>query len=139
MDLNQIISNLNFSSVFWQIIASLIFMVGDYVSGFIQAVINNNVDSKIMREGLFRKILLVLVILLSFIFQYAFNIPLISKVVCIYIIIMEIVSILENLKKAGVDLGKLGELLKIKSDSDTIDVNITNIENKESEENDKRN
>lgn len=131
MDLNQIISNLNFSSVFWQVIASLIFMVGDYVSGFIQAVINNNVDSKIMREGLFRKILLLLVILLSFIFQYAFNIPIISKVVCIYIIIMEIVSILENLKKAGVDLGKLGELLKIKSENDTIDVNIKNIENKE--------
>lgn len=134
MDLNQIISNLNFSSVFWQVIASLIFMVGDYVSGFIQAVINNNVDSKIMREGLFRKILLVLVILLSFIFQYAFNIPIISKVVCIYIIIMEIVSILENLKKAGVDLGKLGELLKIKSENDTIDVNIKNIENKEENE-----
>lgn len=133
MDLNQIISNLNFSSVFWQIIASLIFMVGDYVSGFIQAVINNNVDSKIMREGLFRKILLVLVIILSFIFQYAFNIPLISKVVCIYIIIMEIVSILENLKKAGVDLGKLGELLKIKQDNETIDVNIKSVENKEEE------
>lgn len=133
MDLNQIISNLNFSSVFWQVIASLIFMIGDYVSGFIQAVINNNVDSKIMREGLFRKILLILVILLSFIFQYAFNIPLISKVVCIYIIIMEIVSILENLKKAGVDLGKLGELLKIKTENQTIDVNIKSVENEESE------
>lgn len=134
MDLEQIITNLNFTSVFWQLIASLVFMVGDYVSGFIQAVINNNVDSKIMREGLFRKILLILVIFLSFIFQYAFNIPLISKVVCIYIIIMEIVSILENLKKAGVDLGKLGELLKIKADNEIIDVNIKNIENKESEQ-----
>lgn len=139
MDLNQIISSLNFSSVFWQVIASLIFMVGDYVSGFIQAVINNNVDSKIMREGLFRKILLVLVILLSFIFQYAFNIPIISKVVCIYIIIMEIVSILENLKKAGVDLGKLGELLKIKSENDTIDVNIKTLKIRRKTKNDKRN
>lgn len=78
-----------------------------------------------MREGLLRKILLILIVILSFIFQYAFNIPAISKVVCIYLIIMEIISILENLKKAGIDLGKLGELLKVKKDEETINVNIT--------------
>ena len=73
-----------------------------------------------MREGILRKILLILVVILSFIFQYTFNIPAISKVVCIYIIIMEIISILENVKKAGVDLGKLGDLLKIKNENDNI-------------------
>ena len=77
-----------------------------------------------MREGLLRKILLILIVILSFIFQYAFNIPAISKVVCIYLIIMEIISILENLKKAGIDLGKLGELLKVKREEETINVNI---------------
>lgn len=77
-----------------------------------------------MREGLLRKILLIVVIILSFIFQYAFNIPIISKVVCIYLIVMEIISIMENLKKAGIDLGKLGELLKIKTEDETINVNI---------------
>ena len=133
MDFIMLIEKLNFSNMIWQIVTPLIFSLFDVITGYIQAIINNNVDSKIMREGLFRKILLILVIFLSFIFQYAFNIPLISKVVCIYIIIMEIVSILENLKKAGVDLGKLGELLKIKAENETIDVNIKNIENKESE------
>lgn len=83
-----------------------------------------------MREGLLRKMLLILVIILSFVFQYAFNIPIISKIVCIYIIVMEIVSILENLKKAGVDLGKLGDLLKIKQDENTVNLVIK----KESEE-----
>ena len=81
-----------------------------------------------MREGILRKILLILVVILSFIFQYAFNIPAISKVVCIYIIVMEIISILENLKKAGIELGKLGDLLKIKNENDTINVNINNEE-----------
>lgn len=81
-----------------------------------------------MREGILRKILLILVVILSFIFQYAFNIPAISKVVCIYIILMEIISILENVKKAGIDLGKLGDLLKIKNENDTINVNINNEE-----------
>ena len=77
-----------------------------------------------MREGLLRKILLILIVILSFIFQYAFNIPAISKVVCVYLILMEIISIMENLKKAGIDLGKLGELLKVKQEDETINVNI---------------
>lgn len=124
MNIEQIISNLNFTNIFWQGGATLIFMIGDIISGVIQAVINKNLDSQKMREGLLRKILLIVVIILSFIFQYAFNIPIISKVVCIYLIVMEIISIMENLKKAGIDLGKLGELLKIKTEDETINVNI---------------
>ena len=46
---------------------------------------------------------------------------------------MEIVSICENLKKAGVDLGKLGELLKIKNDTTTVNLVLKDDENKESE------
>ena len=129
MNIEQIINSLNFTNIFWQGGATLIFMVGDIISGIVQAVINKNLDSQKMREGLLRKILLILIVILSFIFQYAFNIPTISKVVCIYLIVMEIISILENIKKAGVDLGKLGELLKIKTEEKTINVNI----NEESE------
>ena len=125
MNIEQIITSLNFTNIFWQSGATLIFMIGDIISGVIQAVINKNLDSQKMREGLLRKILLIVVIILSFIFQYAFNIPIISKVVCIYLIVMEIISIMENLKKAGIDLGKLGELLKIKTEDETINVNIT--------------
>lgn len=129
MNIEQIINSLNFTNIFWQAGTTLIFMVGDIISGIVQAVINKNLDSQKMREGLLRKILLILIVILSFIFQYAFNIPAISKVVCIYLIVMEIISILENIKKAGVDLGKLGELLKIKTEEKTINVNI----NEESE------
>lgn len=125
MNIEQIITSLNFTNIFWQGGATLIFMIADIVSGVIQAIINKNLDSQKMREGILRKMLLILVVILSFIFQYAFNIPAISKVVCIYIIVMEIISILENIKKAGIDLGKLGELLKVKKDEETINVNIT--------------
>lgn len=124
MSLEQIINSLNFTTIFWQAGATLIFMIVDIISGIIQAIINKNLDSQKMREGILRKSLLILVVILSFIAQYAFNIPAISKVVCIYIILMEVISIFENLKKAGVDLGKLGELLKIKSDNEEVDVNI---------------
>lgn len=124
MSLEQIIESLNFTTIYWQGGATLLFMIGDVISGVISAIILNNLDSKEMREGLLRKMLLILVIILSFVFQYAFNIPIISKIVCIYIIVMEIVSILENLKKAGVDLGKLGDLLKIKQDENTVNLVI---------------
>lgn len=128
MNLEEIINSLNFTNIFWQGGATLIFMIGDIISGIVQAIINKDLDSQKMREGILRKMLLILVVILSFIFQYAFNIPAISKIVCIYIIIMEIISILENVKKAGVDLGKLGDLLKIKTDEETINININNEE-----------
>lgn len=124
MNIEQIITSLNFTNIFWQGGATLIFMIADIISGVIQAIINKNLDSQKMREGILRKMLLILVVILSFIFQYAFNIPAISKVVCIYLIVMEIISIMENLKKAGIDLGKLGELLKVKQEEETINVNI---------------
>ena len=132
MNLEEIISSLNFTNIFWQGGATLLFMIADIITGIIQAVINHELDSQKMREGLLRKIMLVLVVILGFIIQYAFNIPAISKIVCIYIILMEIISICENLKKAGVDLGKLGELLK-KKDTTAVNLILKDNENKESE------
>ena len=124
MNIEQIINSLNFTTIFWQAGATLLFMISDIISGLIQAVINKTLDSQKMREGILRKALLILIIILSFVAQYAFNIPAVSKVVCIYIIVMELISIFENIKKAGVVLGKLGEILKIKSDNKELDVNI---------------
>lgn len=105
-------SNLDFSSLFWQIATPLLFILADIVSGFIQAMINNDVDSSVMRKGLLRKTLLILVIVLGVIVSLAFNIFYISTAVCLYIVIMEVISILENLAKAGIDLGKIEQFLK---------------------------
>lgn len=130
MNIEQIINSLNFTTIFWQVGATLIFMVADIITGLVQAIINKNLDSQKMREGILRKALLILIVILSFVAQYTFNISAISKVVCLYLIIMEVISILENLKKAGVDLGKLGEILKIKSNNEEADVIIKNEEEK---------
>lgn len=114
MDLNQIIINLDFSSILWQILTPIIFSLSDVLTGFIQAVINNDLDSKKMREGLLHKCLIILLLLLSFVGDATFNLHFISKVTSIYIILMETISIFENLTKAGLDFGKLTDLLKIK-------------------------
>lgn len=114
MELNEIIETLDFSSILWQILTPIIFSLSDVLTGFIQAVINNNLDSKIMRQGLLHKVLIILLVILSFVIDRTFTLPIVSKIVCIYIIIMETISIFENLTKAGLNFGKLTDLLKIK-------------------------
>lgn len=113
MDIQEIINQMNFVNFAWQIVTPLCFSLADVITGIIQAIINNDLDSKKMREGLLRKCLLIVIILLSFLVRFAFNLPAISQVICSYIILMECVSIMENLTKAGIDLGKLAEILKL--------------------------
>lgn len=112
----DIINTLNFTNIVWQIVTPLIFSLADIITGFIQAVINKNVDTQIMRKGLLHKVLIILVIVLSFVIDLAFNLQFVSKVVCIYVIIMELLSIAENLKKAGIDLKELGDILENKKE-----------------------
>ena len=131
-NLQYFIQNLDFTNTFWQIGTTLFFMLGDIISGVVSAIILKNLDSQKMREGLLRKVLLILIVLLGFVVGGAFKITFVSKAVCIYIIVMETVSILENVKKAGIDLGKLGELLKIKQEENTINL-VVKKENEESE------
>lgn len=113
MDIGEIIQSLSFSSILWQILAPILFSLGDIITGFIQAVINNDVDSTKMRTGLLHKILLILILFLSILLDITFNLSFCCKSVSIYIIVMEILSICENLTKAGVEMGKLSEILKI--------------------------
>lgn len=114
--MENLMQTLTFSSTFWQVIAPLIFSALDILTGYIQAVINKNVDSKVMREGLLHKCLLIVAIIVGYVVEYAFGISAVAQAITVYICIMEVMSILENLKKAGLDLGKLGEILKNKEE-----------------------
>ena len=111
MEIQEIINTINFSSISWQILTPLIFSLSDVITGFIQAVINKNVDSQVMRTGLLHKVLITIVVLLSFLADITFSLTFVSKIVCIYVIIMESTSILENLKRARLNVGKLTDIL----------------------------
>lgn len=113
MDLKIIMESLNFSSILWQVLTPILFSVADVITGFIQAVINNNVDTTKMRKGLLHKVLIILVLFLSFVLDLTFNLNFCSKAVSVYIIVMELLSMAENLTKAGVKMGKLSEILKV--------------------------
>lgn len=114
--MEDLLNNVNFSTMVWQIITPFVFILVDILSGYVQAIINKNVDSKIMREGLLHKFLLTLVIIVGYVIQFAFNLNFVAQAITIYICIMELMSFLENLQKAGVDLGKLGDILKTKKE-----------------------
>ena len=89
---------------------TLLFILVDMITGIIKAIKNHDFKSSVMREGLFHKTAFIIVIALAFLCDYAqkyidlgFNIPL-TKAVCIYIIICEIGSVLENLKDINHEL-----------------------------------
>lgn len=134
----SLIDNLDFVNILWQISTPIIFSVADVITGVLQAVINKNLDSQVMRNGLIHKALVILILVLSFIIQYAFNLPIISKVVCIYILVMELISIIENLKKAGINIIGIANLVKDKpenSTNDNLNKLITTIDEKVQEVN----
>lgn len=118
MEIQEILNTLNFSSITWQLLTPVIFSLADVITGFIQAVINKNVDSQVMRTGLLHKVLITMIIFLSFVIDITFSLDFVSKIVCAYVIIMELTSILENLKKAGIEVGKLTEILTSKGKED---------------------
>lgn len=124
--MEEILINLNFTSLGWKIGLPLILIAIDIISGLIQALINDDFQSSVMRKGLYHKVLEMLVIFSGFMFHLAFALELISTCICIYVTIMEISSILENLTKAGLDLGPLSKILHIYGEdelADTIDDN----------------
>lgn len=134
----SLVDNLDFVNILWQISTPIIFSVADVITGVLQAIINKNLDSQVMRNGLIHKALVILILVLSFIIQYAFNLPIISKVVSIYIIVMELISIIENLKKAGINIIGIANLVKDKpenSTNDNLNKLITTIDEKVQEVN----
>lgn len=95
----------------WAIAIACAFMVMDILTGFIGAVINGNVSSAKMRVGLCHKILLCCLIAVAVMIELAgthiagLGFSGVSvTVVCAYIIIMEVASILENVCAAYPEL-----------------------------------
>ena len=95
----------------WAIGAAVFFMVFDIVSGFLAAVVNQEVSSSKMRVGLGHKMVLLLMIALALgIEVFSLHVSGLGfggvtvTAVCAFIVVMEVASILENLRKAYPDI-----------------------------------
>lgn len=88
------------------------FMLADIVSGFIKAWHNNDLQSRALRNGLFHKAAFLGLIGVAQLTELAadkipeieLNLPITSSI-CAYIVLTEIVSVLENLRDINPDIG----------------------------------
>ena len=117
------LSTFSYSHIYWIFLLPLIGAGADIVTGWIQATINNSWKSEIMRAGLYRKSGELLIVVLAFVAEQA--VPVIAQYrvatwISVYICIMEAISVLENLDKAGVGFPKsiLRKLGKVKEELD---------------------
>lgn len=117
------LSTFSYSHIYWIFLLPLIGAGADIVTGWIQASVNNNWKSVIMRKGLYRKSGELLIVVLAFVAEQA--VPVIGQYklatwISLYICIMETISVLENLDKAGVGFPKsiLRKLGKVKEELD---------------------
>ena len=86
------------------------FVILDFVTGLCKAFATGTFASKIMRQGLFHKVALLLVMLLGWLMDYAqgfvdlgVDLP-VGAAVCVYIILMEVGSSIENLCRMNPEL-----------------------------------
>lgn len=86
------------------------FMLLDFGTGIIMAVKNHNFNSSKMRDGLFNKMALIVLMAVGVLIDYGQTIvdlgmsaP-VAEGVCVYIILMEFSSILENVALINPDL-----------------------------------
>lgn len=112
------IKEITFTHRFWIILLPLILIGADIITGWIQASVNGTWDSTKMRKGLYRKSGELLTIVVAYAIQEAIVLPLdVTSCISAYIIIMELLSILENLDQAGVPVpvfikSRLGKVVK---------------------------
>lgn len=97
------LKEISYTHRFWVFLLPLILMAADVVTGWIQASVNGTWDSTKMRKGLFRKSGELLIIVVAYVIYEAIALP-VDVPCCIsaYVVIMEILSVMENLDQAGV-------------------------------------
>ena len=111
MDWGYFVENFQFVSIWWAFILPIALEVIDFLTGFINACIKGERDSAVMRKGGGKKFGEAMCLLTAQLFTWAMNLPVaFVYLVALYISFMELVSIIENVKKLGVDIpGKVDD------------------------------
>ena len=96
---------IQFSENYWIFLIPLALMLIDFATGIIHAWSTKHLKSFKMREGLSKKAGELAILAIGELFTVGLSIPLyVIAFLSIYIILMETISICENLKKMGVKI-----------------------------------
>lgn len=99
------LSHIKFSSGLWVLMLPLALMGLDIITGLVKAWSKEDFKSKKMRTGLSKKIGEIAIIVIGELFQFALSLPTyIMSCVSLYIVFMELMSVVENLNELGVPL-----------------------------------
>lgn len=107
MEFNEVVKQMKFTSAHWVLLLPVILMAFDVATGLINAWATGHLKSFKMREGLNRKAGEIAILTIGKLFIVAFQVTdLILVGVSFYVILMELISISENLDKMGVKIPK---------------------------------
>lgn len=104
--MEEIIQNIHFTNLWWAILAPLILIIIDVLTGVVIAWRNNDFQSSKMRSGLSKKFGELVYVLVGILAKYALGTDLILYFAVGYICLMEISSLAENCDKLGVKMPK---------------------------------
>lgn len=104
----DLLARVHFASFKWIMILPCALMAIDIITGFLGAwFVLKNFESAKMRAGLVKKVGEILIILVGILFTVGMQLPMyLLKGISAYILLMECLSIIENLDKMGVPLPK---------------------------------
>lgn len=103
----DILKELHFANRVWILVLPCVCMAFDVMTGLIYAWISKTFDSARMRAGLGKKVAELSYIILGCVAAYALGIPLYVVVaISLYIVFMELMSIMENCDKLGAPMPK---------------------------------
>ena len=103
----DLIQQFQFRNGLWTVLIPIILMGVDIITGLTNAWVKGEIKSSILRKGLAKKIGEMVVLLMGEVFLMGMSLPGgIMDGISIYIILMELISICENLAKLGVPIPK---------------------------------
>ena len=105
MDIVTFLNNFRFRNELWILILPVSLMAIDFITGLLYAWSTNTFKSKKMRSGLTKKVGEIAILVIGELFSYGMRIqPIIMDGISAYIIFIEFMSLMENLKKMGVPI-----------------------------------
>lgn len=102
--MEEIIQNLHFTNIWWAILAPMILIIIDVLTGIVIAWRNNDFKSAVMRTGLSKKFGELVYVLVGILTKFALGTDLILYFSVGYICLMELSSLAENCDKLGVKM-----------------------------------
>lgn len=86
------------------IMALLILMILDYITGLIKGIYNKELSSEIGFKGLLKKVLILVVVSVAVVAEQNLGIPAVREIVIMFFTVNEAISILENASLIGLPI-----------------------------------